>query len=160
MDEVVFAFKERSMREGIELVYNAPRNPAPTTGDAARIKQVFINILDNAIKYNHHGGKISVVAEMPNRASLIIVVSDTGVGISSEDLPHIKEKFFKANTTVRGSGIGLAVVDEIIKLHNGELDIDSVQGEGTTVKITIPIEPKERDSSEKEGESKTDEQKE
>ncbi len=158
LDEVVFAFKERSMREGIELIYNAPRKTAPVTGDAARIKQVFINILDNAIKYNEHGGKISVVAEMPNRAVLTISVSDTGAGISPEDLPHIKEKFFKANNTVRGSGIGLAVADEIIKLHNGELDIDSVLGEGTTVKITIPLV---RESAEnKEGEPKTDEPKE
>ncbi len=160
LDEVVFSFKERSIREGIDLVYNAPRTPAPVTGDAARIKQVFINILDNAIKYTEHGGKISVVAEMPNRASLIITVSDTGVGISSEDLPHIKEKFFKANTTVRGSGIGLAVVDEIIKLHNGELEISSVLGKGTTVKITIPLERKEHGSTEKEGESESNEQKE
>lgn len=160
LDEVVFAFKERSMREGIELVYNAPRVLAPATGDAARIKQVFINILDNAIKYTKHGGKINVVAERPNKATLVISVSDTGAGISPEDLPHIKEKFFKANTTVRGSGIGLAVADEIVRLHNGDLDIESVLGEGTTVKITIPIERVERQSSEKEGDSKTDEHKE
>lgn len=160
LDEVVFAFKERSMREGIELVYNAPRVLAPATGDGARIKQVFINILDNAIKYTKHGGKITVIAERIEKTTLIISVSDTGAGISPEDLPHIKEKFFKANTTVRGSGIGLAVADEIIKLHNGELDIDSVLGEGTTVRITLPIERVERQSTEKEGESKTDEQKE
>ena len=95
-------------------------------------------------------------AEIPNPAVLVVSISDTGAGIPPEDLPHIKEKFYKANTTVRGSGIGLAVADEIIRLHNGELDIDSVLGEGTTVRITIPIEPKERDKSEKEGD--TDEQ--
>lgn len=156
LDEVIFAFKERSMREGIEMIYNAPRSLAPATGDSARIKQVFINILDNAIKYNSHGGKITVIAEKPNKASLVITVSDTGAGISPEDLPHIKEKFFKANSTVRGSGIGLAVSDEIIKLHNGELEIDSVLGEGTTVKITLPLERIEQ----KEGDSKSDELKE
>ncbi|MBQ2847965.1 MAG: HAMP domain-containing histidine kinase [Clostridia bacterium] len=161
LDEVVFAFKERSMREGIDLEYNAPRAPAPATGDAARIKQVFINILDNAIKYTPHGGKINVIAEKPNPATLVVSVKDTGAGISPEDLPHIKEKFFKANTTVRGSGIGLAVADEIIKLHNGELDIESVLGAGTTVKITIPVERVERtSSSDKEGDTKTDELKE
>ena len=74
--------------------------------------------------------------------------------------PIIKEKFFKANTTVRGSGIGLAVADEIVKLHNGELNIDSVLGEGTTVKITIPLDRSKRDSSDKEGDSKFDEHKE
>ena len=59
-------------------------------------------------------------------------------------MPHVKEKFYKADSTVRGSGIGLAVVDEIIRLHNGQLDIDSVYGEGTTVKITLPIEASEK----------------
>ncbi|MBQ8015301.1 MAG: HAMP domain-containing histidine kinase [Clostridia bacterium] len=160
LDEVVFAFKERSIKAGVEVVYNVPRNPAPVNGDASRIKQVFINILDNALKYTEQGGKIIVFAELPNPATLIISISDTGAGIPPEDLPHVKEKFYKANTTVRGSGIGLAVSDEIIRLHNGELDVDSVLGEGTTVRITIPLEPKEkeRDSAEKEGEENTDEQ--
>lgn len=153
LDEVVFSFKERSIKEGIELIYNVPHLPAPAMGDAARIKQVFINILDNALKYSEHGGRIVVYAEIPNPAALIITVSDTGAGIPPEDLPHVKEKFYKANTTVRGSGIGLAVADEIIKLHNGELDIDSILGEGTTVRITLPIEPTEYDSQEKEGDN-------
>lgn len=158
LDEVVFAFKERSIKEGIEVVYNVPRNPAPVNGDASRIRQVFINILDNALKYTEHGGKIIVFAEMPNPATIIISISDTGKGIPPEDLPHVKEKFYKANTTVRGSGIGLAVADEIVRLHNGELDVDSVLGEGTTVRITIPLEPKEHDQAEKEGENQSDEQ--
>ena len=121
---------------------------------------MFINILDNALKYTEHGGKIIVFAEMPNPATIIISISDTGKGIPPEDLPHVKEKFYKANTTVRGSGIGLAVADEIVRLHNGELDVDSVLGEGTTVRITIPLEPKEREMAEKEGDILTDEQEE
>lgn len=160
LDEVVFAFKERSIKEGIEVVYNVPHVPAPAKGDASRIKQVFINILDNALKYTEQGGKIIVFAEMPNPAVIVVTISDTGAGIPPEDLPHIKEKFYKANTTVRGSGIGLAVADEIVKLHNGELDIDSILGEGTTVSIKIPIEPADRDNPDKEGELNSDEQKE
>jgi signal transduction histidine kinase len=160
LDEVVFAFKERSIKEGIEVVYNVPHVPAPAKGDASRIKQVFINILDNALKYTEQGGKIIVFAEIPNPAVIVVTISDTGAGIPPEDLPHIKEKFYKANTTVRGSGIGLAVADEIVKLHNGELDIDSVLGEGTTVSIKIPIEPADRDNPDKEGELNSDEQKE
>lgn len=159
LDEVIFAFKERAIREGIDLVYNVPHSPAPTNGDASRIKQVFINILDNAMKYTEHGGKIIAFAEMPNPATLIISISDTGAGIPPEDLPHIKEKFYKANSTVRGSGIGLAVADEIIRLHNGQLDVDSVLGEGTTVRITLPITPHDREKSESEGDNIKDEQK-
>lgn len=157
LDEVVFVFKERAIREGIELVYNVPHVPAPANGDASRIKQVFINILDNALKYTEHGGRIIVFAEIPNPASLVISISDTGAGIPPEDLPHVKEKFYKANTTVRGSGIGLAVADEIVKLHNGEIDVDSIYGEGTTVRITVPIEPPDREPADKEGEGKSDE---
>ncbi|MBO5409692.1 MAG: HAMP domain-containing histidine kinase [Clostridia bacterium] len=140
LDEVVFAFKERAIKEGIEIVYNVPSLPAPAMGDAARIKQVFINVLDNALKYSEQGKKISVVAEIKEPTLLLVSVSDNGPGIRAEDLPHVKEKFYKANSTVRGSGIGLAVADEIIRLHNGELTVDSIFGEGTTVTLTMPIE--------------------
>lgn len=152
LDDAVFSFRERAIKEGIELAYNVPHVPAPANGDAARIRQVFINILDNALKYSEHGGKITVCAEIINPATIIISVSDKGAGIAPRDLPHVKEKFYKANATVRGSGIGLAVADEIIKLHHGELEIDSVLGEGTTVRITLPIEPAERSDLETEGE--------
>lgn len=139
LDETVFAFKDRSRREGIELVYTAPDLPAPMSGDPDRIKQVFVNILDNALKYTKQGGKIVAVAEIKDDR-ITITISDTGCGISPEDLPHVKEKFYKTNMTVHGSGIGLAVVDEIIRMHNGTFDIDSVLGQGTTVTISFDIE--------------------
>ncbi len=139
LDETVFAFKDRSTREGIDLIYNAPDLPAPMDGDSDRIKQVFVNILDNAMKYTKQGGKITVTANVADDR-ITITVSDTGCGISPEDLPHVKEKFYKTNMTVHGSGIGLAVTDEIIKLHNGTFDIDSVLGEGTTVVVGFDID--------------------
>lgn len=152
LDEVVFAFKERAIRDGIEIIYNVPHNPAPANGDASRIKQVFINILDNALKYSSQGDKIIVFAQFLNPAVLVISISDTGAGIPPEALPHIKEKFYKANSTVRGSGIGLAVADEIVKHHNGEINIDSILGEGTTVTVTLPIQPTDKTSADEEGE--------
>ena len=139
LDETVFAFKDRATREGVDLVYNAPDLPAPMDGDADRIKQVFVNILDNALKYTKQGGKINVTADVADD-KIKITISDTGCGISAEDLPHIKEKFYKTNMTVHGSGIGLAVADEIVKLHKGTLDIDSVLGEGTTVTLGFDID--------------------
>lgn len=144
LDETVFAFRDRATREGIELVYNAPNLPAPMDGDPDRIKQVFVNILDNALKYTKQGGKIVVSAEVKDDR-ITTVFSDTGCGISADDLPHVKEKFYKTNMTVHGSGIGLAVVDEIIKLHNGSFDIDSVLGKGTTVTIAFDIDHVELD---------------
>lgn len=140
LDDVVFSYKERAIKNGIEINYNVPTVPAAGEGDSARIRQVFINILDNAIKYNEEGGKISINATLSRDNILTIVFTDTGSGIPEEDLPHVKEKFYKANNTIRGSGIGLAVCDEIIKLHNGTFEIDSVYGKGTIVTTTFSLD--------------------
>ena len=115
-------------------------------GDAARIRQVFVNLLDNAIKYNEHGGKVIVLAEIKDD-KLVIFFTDTGCGISSENIPRVTAKFFRANMSVRGTGIGLAVADEIIKMHDGEMTINSVVGEGTTVTVTLPVELSEVNES-------------
>ncbi len=139
LDEAVFVFKERSKRDSIEIKYNAPEIPAPMMGDPNRIKQVFVNILDNAFKYNKQGGLVNVEAIVDDGV-LTINFSDTGCGIAPDDLPNVKKKFYKANIQVRGSGIGLAVVDEIVKLHNGVFEINSELNVGTTVTIVLPIE--------------------
>ena len=75
-----------------------------------------------------------------------VFISDSGCGIPAKDLPRIKEKFYKANHTRRGSGIGLAVVDEIVSLHGGSLDIRSTEGVGTDVIIRIPVAKMESDN--------------
>ncbi len=153
LDETIFVFKDRSMREGIDLLYNAPHNPAPMIGDPDRIKQVFVNVLDNAFKYTSQGGRVTVTVQIdpPEKgedledaqmqmATLRILVEDTGCGISEDDLPRVKQKFYKSNISVRGSGIGLAVCDEIVNMHGGELDITSELNVGTRVTTTFPIE--------------------
>ena len=106
---------------------------------------MFINIIDNALKYSSEGGVVNVSIEQADD-NIVIVIADNGCGIPAEHLPKIKQKFYKANQTVRGSGIGLAVADEIVKLHKGTLDIDSVENEGTTVTIKIPIMPPKKDA--------------
>ena len=101
-----------------------------------------MNILDNALKYSRPGSKILVKAEFEKRDGkdfVKIAIADQGCGISAEDLPHVKEKFYKANVSVKGSGIGLAVTTEIVNLHNGFLDIDSVENKGTLVTIHLPL---------------------
>jgi len=140
LDETVFACRDRAVRAGIELVYNVPHFAAPMTADPDRIKQVFFNIIDNSIKYTKQNGTVIILAEFKVDNMLEIIVSDDGCGIPEEDLPRIKEKFFKSNNTVRGSGIGLAVADEIVRLHGGELRINSKLGEGTTVTIALPVD--------------------
>lgn len=146
LDDTIFVFKDRSMREGIELIYNVPHVPAPAEGDPNRINQVFVNILDNAFKYTEQGGKITVFAEMlppeteGEKSTLRVFVEDTGCGISKEELPKIRKKFYKSNISVRGSGIGLAVVDEIVKMHGGTMDIRSEVGVGTCVILSFPVD--------------------
>ena len=143
LEETLFTFCERAKREGYDVKCSIPDLPTIANADANRLKQVFMNILDNALKYSRPGSKIFVKAEpinQDNQDYMQIMVVDQGCGISSDDLPHIKEKFYKANVSVRGSGIGLAVTNEIINLHKGILDIDSVEGKGTMVTIKLPIE--------------------
>ncbi len=142
LDDAVFAMQNKAQQAGIELTYSIPDTPMPILGDAARIRQVFLNLIDNAIKYNKPGGNVDVLAEI-KRSKLVIYFTDTGCGISKENLPKIKEKFFRANMAVHGTGIGLAVADEIIKLHGGSLDVDSVLGKGTTVTLTMPVNSSE-----------------
>lgn len=131
-------YTELARRQGIELAFTRPNFDATVMGDADRLKQVFINIIDNAVKYTNSGGQVLVI-ETLEEACVRIVVKDTGVGIPEQDLDRVKEKFFKSNKTVRGSGIGLAVADEIIKQHQGLLFLQSVEGLGTTVTIVLPL---------------------
>ncbi len=131
-------YTELAKRQGIELAYTKPPFDAIVMGDPDRLKQVFINIIDNAVKYTENGGQV-LVMETLEEGCVKIVVKDTGVGIPEQDLDRVKEKFFKSNKTVRGSGIGLAVADEIIKQHQGLLFLQSTEGVGTTVTIVLPL---------------------
>ncbi len=128
----------------VELLYIPLPEAVVCKGDFNRIKQVFINIIDNALKYNKPGGQILISSTLAE-GCVQVAVSDTGVGIAAQDLDRVKEKFFKANKTVRGSGIGLAVADEIMKQHNGLILVDSTEGIGTTVTVVFPIYDEEID---------------
>ena len=119
------------------MIYREPQTLPFVIGDKNRIKQVFINIIDNAIKYSNKGGTITISADYVGN-KIQVMVTDNGIGISKQDLPRVKTKFFKANQTRRGSGIGLAVADEIITMHGGTLQISSELGFGTSVVITLP----------------------
>ena len=143
IEQVYDVYKQKADKENKKLTLNLNENTdIRIVGDSDRIRQVLINILDNAIKYTPENGNIAIgVARIQKYAKIII--SDSGKGISDKDLPHIKEKFYKADNTVRGTGIGLAVADEIIKMHSGEINISSDLGKGTTIEIILPIVIKE-----------------
>ena len=142
LSEAVLMYTQRADREGIALLYEDGDQIAPVNGDANKLRQVFINVIDNAIKYSNSGGTVHVEVAV-GAGQVEIAVQDAGIGIKSKDLPQIKTKFYKADFSRRGSGIGLAVADEIVTRHGGMLDIQSVYGEGTTVKIFLPIYTKQ-----------------
>ncbi|MBO4432571.1 MAG: HAMP domain-containing histidine kinase [Clostridia bacterium] len=131
-------YTELAAKQGIEISYTPPMQNSIVMGDPDRLKQVFINVIDNAVKYTEKGGLVLIV-QTREEGCVQIVVKDTGVGIPAGDVEHVKEKFFKSNKTVRGSGIGLAVADEIIKQHKGLLLVESTEGVGTTVTIVLPL---------------------
>ncbi len=147
LDESIYMLRERANTENKHIVYDEPEILPIVLGDRNRLRQVFINIIDNALKYSDKEGVVTVNAE-ETEGQVIITIADNGCGISAKDLPKVKQKFYKANQTVRGSGIGLAVADEIVKLHKGTLDIDSTEGVGTTVTIKIPVLIEEKEDSE------------
>jgi signal transduction histidine kinase len=106
--------------------------------DANRIKQVLINLLDNAFKFTQEGGKVTLKA-YPTKDSLVIEVADNGPGIPEEDIPYIKEKFYKGKNSKSTTGLGLSICDEIVKLHGGQMEIKSKLGEGTVVIVSLPL---------------------
>ena len=150
LDDAVFFFRERAARDGVALNCNTSEIPAPMLGDPARIRQVFINLLDNAFKHTPQGGEITVTSDFdpappPGQPpltppeSLTVTIQDTGCGVSEADLPHITEKFFKSSAETRGSGIGLAVVEEVLRGHGCALEFESQEGAGLAVRITFPL---------------------
>ena len=106
-------------------------------GDPERLKQVLLNILDNAAKYGKNGGSVAVAVK-PDGADVVVTVRDHGPGIPEAELPHVKEKFYKGSSRERGSGIGLAVCEEIVVRHGGTLTVENAEGGGVCVTVRLP----------------------
>lgn len=138
LDDALLIYMDKARKENKTIHYSEPEFLCVVYGDKNRLRQVFINVIDNAIKYSDPGGSVDISVDRDD-GNVAIIVADTGIGIAAADLPKVKGKFYKADNTRRGSGIGLAVADEIISMHGGTLDIDSVLGKGTTVTITLPL---------------------
>ena len=105
------------------------------------MRQVFLNILDNGAKHGGEGGRITAEIRLEDR-EVVVRIRDFGPGVPEEELPLIKKKFYKGSSTARGSGIGLAVCEEIVTMHDGSLDITNAEGGGTLVTIRLPVEEK------------------
>ena len=139
-EDTVFMYGSRLRQEGIELDYLENDSEIPDIScDPARMRQVFLNILDNAAKHGGEGGRITAEISRDG-GDVVIRIRDFGPGIPEEELPLVKRKFYKGSSKARGSGIGLAVCEEIVTMHDGTLALENAVGGGTAVTIRLPIE--------------------
>lgn len=137
-NDVAKQMKPRAESNKVEFFIEIEDQKALVIGDENRIRQLLINLLDNAIKFTSEKGWVKFAANI-EKENFEIFVSDNGVGISKEELEHVKEKFYKGKHSNSHSGIGLSISDEIAKLHGGSLEIFSEEKIGTTVKVIIPM---------------------
>lgn len=143
IDSVIFEFGSEAFSQHIELVYVKPEGIFPKIiGDEPKLRIIFQNIIDNAIKYSHPGDRV-VVSLSQHENMAIITVKDTGIGIDEKDLPMVTSQFYRApNATKKakaGSGIGLYICSRIIEGHNGKFEIKSSLDHGTTINVSLPI---------------------
>lgn len=137
-EDTVFMYGNRLRQEGIALEYLDNDDDIPEIPcDASRLRQVFLNILDNAAKHGGEGKRITAAMTF-EEGNVVVRIRDFGSGIPEDELPHVKLKFYKGSSKVRGSGIGLAVCEEIVTMHGGSLTLENAEDGGTLVTITIP----------------------
>ncbi len=126
----------RAAGEGVQIVFDEPIEVIALEADRNRMRQVFLNILDNAAKYSPQSGRIYVTVE-DSKKQVVVMIEDEGTGIPNEEINNVKEKFYKASGSKKGSGIGLAVVEEILKAHDSEMELSNRKAGGLCVKITL-----------------------
>lgn len=138
VEECLYTYNELFRKEGLAVNYIPCEQDVPEIpGDPERLSQVILNILDNACKYGKNGRKIDVRVSIDEN-NVYAAIRDYGPGIPPDELPQVKKKFFKGSSKERGSGIGLAVCEEIVTRHNGSLDIVNAVGGGVNVTVRLP----------------------
>ena len=137
----LLALKARD--NGVDLITRAAEDLPVMNGDPRAFKQIALNLVANAIKFTERGGTVTVSATVEG-PRLMLVVTDTGVGIGAEDLTRIGDPFFQAGKTYQrkheGTGLGLSIVKSLVGLHDGEINVQSTLGEGTTVTVALPLD--------------------
>lgn len=144
--DVVDLVDIKSREKGLELIVNAPEElPSALLGDEKRVRQIIVNLLNNAVKYTHEGSVEFALAAKDlgdDTVELEIAVRDTGIGIKEEDLSHLFESFSRAdekkNKNIEGTGLGLAITDSLVKMMKGHIQVESVYGEGSVFTVRIP----------------------
>ena len=133
----------KARENGVDLITRASDDLPVMNGDPRAFKQIALNLVANAIKFTERGGTVTVSATVEG-SWLKLVVTDTGIGIDAEDLGRIGDPFFQAGKTYQrrheGTGLGLSIVKGLVGLHDGEMNVQSTVGEGTTVTVTLPLD--------------------
>jgi cell cycle sensor histidine kinase DivJ len=133
----------KARENGIDLITDAPKDLPEVNGDPRAFRQILLNLVSNAIKFTERGGSVTVAAGVEG-SRLMLRVSDTGVGIASDDLARIGDPFFQAGKTYQrrheGTGLGLSIVKSLVGMHGGEMQVQSRIDEGTTITIALPLE--------------------
>lgn len=132
---------EQAANRGIDIVIETGEGlkDGLVVGDADKIKQVMLNLVSNAIKYNRENGRVTLSTNQDG-SSVHICVRDTGFGISEEDIAHLFERFYRIpGSNAEGTGLGLSIAKQIVEAHNGRIEVASVIDEGTTFTIHLPI---------------------
>jgi two-component system phosphate regulon sensor histidine kinase PhoR len=140
VEEVISELQPQVERQNLTLETTLAGDLPAIPADKDRLRQVMINLIHNAIKFKRPGGDIRVTTKLSG--DLVVVdVADTGIGIARDNLPHIFERFYKADRarTGRGSGIGLAIVKHVVEAHSGKIRVESEQGQGSTFTFSLPI---------------------
>ncbi len=142
VENVVEKLKINANNQGLELDFDQEGDTKSFFGDRDRMEQVITNIISNAVKYTPSGGSIKVSCKA-RYTEACIVVKDNGIGIPEKDLPRIFERFYRVDKARSresgGTGLGLAIAKELVELHGGKIKLDSREGKGTTVTITLPM---------------------
>ena len=144
VEDAIFTYSRLMQREDLSLRFDGggAEDIPPIEGDPERLRQVLLNLLDNAVKYGRGGGDIEVGLGADENGWVRITVRDHGPGIPASELPHVKEKFYKGSGKERGSGIGLAVCEEIVSRHGGRLTIENAPEGGVLATVLLPVNGK------------------
>lgn len=137
LQEIMLNLWAKAEKKGIEIKLESEEKPL-IYADANRLKQVFLNLVDNAIKFSHENGVILLSIELEEKY-VTVSVRDFGIGISEEHIQRVKDRFFQVNHVNGGTGLGLAITQQLVELHHGTLDMESELGQGTTVKVKLPL---------------------
>jgi signal transduction histidine kinase len=137
--------REQCARGELQLDVEAPREPVVLTGDPAKLRQILLNLMSNAVKFTDRGGRVAIHVEHAGADAVMLRVSDNGIGMAPEDIPVALAPFGQVDSRLarryEGTGLGLPLTKVLIELHGGSIAIDSAPGKGTAVTVMLPQTP-------------------